>query len=172
MEIDDARGQTSELELKLCSLLLQRGIATTNELVANAKLWLSEGHSESVREVRVQQQAYSDRMEQDICNDPTPAGLPLDAFAETLVGHKEAVQITDIAAHPQAVTVKFLVQGFLFQQPVIAEFLKKARAKLLDGKTPGEVAHTPMGPIAESATPEWLIRRIHGGRAGSDMAAA
>ena len=49
-------------------------------------------------------------------------------------GHKEAVQITDIAAHPQAVTVKFLVQGFLFQQPVIAEFLKKARAKLLDGK--------------------------------------
>ena len=68
------------------SLILQRGIATTNELVANAKLWLSEGHSESVREVRVQQQAYSDRMEQDICNDPTPAGLPLDAFAETLVG--------------------------------------------------------------------------------------
>ena len=49
-------------------------------------------------------------------------------------GHKEAVQITDIAAHPQAVTVKFPVQGFLFQQPVIAEFLKKARSKLLDGK--------------------------------------
>eukprot|EP01048_Picozoa_sp_COSAG05_P002865 COSAG05_NODE_125_length_17331_cov_16.188058_10_plen_203_part_00 len=40
MEIDDARGQTSELELKLRSLILQRGIATTNELVANAKLWL------------------------------------------------------------------------------------------------------------------------------------
>eukprot|EP01047_Picozoa_sp_COSAG01_P085951 COSAG01_NODE_19113_length_1030_cov_1.152524_1_plen_232_part_10 len=86
MEIDDARGQTSELELKLRALILQRGIATTRELVANAKLWLSEGHSESVREVRAQQQTYSDRMEQDVCNDPTPTDLPLDAFAETLVG--------------------------------------------------------------------------------------
>jgi hypothetical protein len=49
-------------------------------------------------------------------------------------GHKEAVQMTDIVVHPQAVTVKFLVQGFLFQQPVIEEFLQRAKDKLLDGK--------------------------------------
>jgi hypothetical protein len=42
--------------------------------------------------------------------------------------------MTDIAVHPQAVTVKFLVQGFLFQQPVIEEFLQRAKDKLLDGK--------------------------------------